>query len=304
MTSAAALLAERIRQSGARRVAFVGLAKNVGKTTALVSTLEELHRLSIIAGTTSAGRDGEDFDAITGEPKPRFRVWPGQLVASADSTFASASFSSTLIRELPYSTRFGPIVLRRVEAGGDVEIIGPTTVSQIAESCEALETAGAGLVLLDGAFGRRAFASARIADGIVLSVGMAAAASLEAVVESARSAIELLRLTAAPPGRPARFVEGALTGLDSLEDQPHSGDVLVAEDFASVFLSPEERRRLEEQGVKLAVRRPANLLAVTANPTAPGRPALPAPKFFETLRLAFPNLALLDLRANLSSGLP
>ena len=30
----------------------------------------------VAAGTTSAGRDGESFDAITGEAKPRFRVWP------------------------------------------------------------------------------------------------------------------------------------------------------------------------------------------------------------------------------------
>ncbi|HSS44637.1 MAG TPA: hypothetical protein VLO07_04780, partial [Thermoanaerobaculia bacterium] len=113
MTSAAALLADRIRNSGARRTAFLGLAKNVGKTTALVAALRELHSSNIVAGTTSVGRDGEDFDAITGEPKPRFRLWPGQVVASADSTFASASFASTLIQELPFLTRFGPIVLRR-----------------------------------------------------------------------------------------------------------------------------------------------------------------------------------------------
>jgi uncharacterized NAD-dependent epimerase/dehydratase family protein len=59
MTAAAAVLAETIRQSGARRVAFLGLAKNVGKTTALVGVLEQLHRMGITAGTTSAGRDGE-----------------------------------------------------------------------------------------------------------------------------------------------------------------------------------------------------------------------------------------------------
>ena len=304
MTSAAALLAERIRNSGARRTAFVGLAKNVGKTTALVAALRELHGLDVVAGTTSVGRDGEDFDAITGGPKPRFHVWPGQLVASADTTFASASFPSTLIGELPFSTRFGPIVLRRARSEGDVEVIGHTTSSQLAEACAALEMAGARLLLLDGAFGRRAFASARIADGIVLSVGMAAGGSLEAVLQNARSAIELLRLPAPSPGRSLLSIEGALTDALLVQNPPRPGHTLVADDFASIFLSAQGRRRLGEQGVTLAVRRPANLLAVTANPTAPGRPAMSASKFFKTLHHAFPDLTLLDLHANLSAGLP
>ena len=51
----------------------------------------------------------------------------------------------------------------------------------------------------------------------------------------------------------------------------------MADDFASVFLSLEERRRLREAGVGLAVRRRARLLAVTANPTAPARPPAPTP---------------------------
>ena len=49
-------------------------------------------------------------------------------------------------------------------------------------------------------------------------------------------------------------------------------DVLVAEDFTCIFLTADRRRRLDAMGVSLAVRRPARLLAVTVNPTAPGRP--------------------------------
>ena len=168
-------LTDLVAGSGARRIAFLGLAKNVGKTTALVGVLAELARRGVLVGTTSAGRDGEEFDAITGEPKPRFRVAPGQLVASAASTFEAASFPAREIATLPFTTRFGPIQVRRAEDHGEIEVIGPATASQLAGTAEALESAGAQLLLLDGAVGRRAFAGARVSDGVVLSVGMSAA---------------------------------------------------------------------------------------------------------------------------------
>lgn len=284
MSAAADALAATILGSGARRVAFLGLAKNVGKTTALVATLEALHTRGVAAGTTSAGRDGEAFDAITGESKPRFRVWPGQFVASASSTFASASFPSLEIATLDFPTRFGPVMLRRAEASGEIEVIGPSTVSQIGKTAAALEAAGAQILLLDGAVGRRAFACGRAADGIVLSVGMAAGGSLEAVLASARAALELIRLPQPESGRAARSYEGALTDAALREWPPLAGETLVARDFTAIFLHPAQRRALAEQRITLAVRHPARLLAVTSNPTAPARPPMPADRFYEALR--------------------
>jgi hypothetical protein len=302
VTSAARDLAEAILRSGATRIAFLGLAKNVGKTTALVAVLEELHRLGRLAGVTSAGRDGESFDAITGEPKPRFRVWPGQLLASAASTYASASCAAALIEALPFATRFGAIEVRRAENAGEIEMIGPSTASQVAVAAAALERAGARTVLLDGAIGRRAFACARVADGIVLSVGLAAGASLEAALGATQGVVGLIRLAPAPEGAVVRNVEGAVTGALLLEDPPKPGETLAAEDFASIFLSPEERRRLREAGVHLAVRHPARLLALTCNPTAPARPPAPPVKFFDAVTRDFPDVRVFDLVADLRSA--
>ena len=302
MSGAADSLAEAILGSGARRVAFLGLAKNVGKTTALVATLEALHARGVAVGTTSAGRDGEAFDAITGEPKPRFKVWPGQLVASAASTFASASFPSLEIATLDFPTRFGPVMVRRAEAEGEIEVIGPSTVSQLAETAAALEAAGAEIVLLDGAIGRRAFAGGRAADGIVLSVGMAAAESLEAVLAAARAALEIIRLPSPPSEAAARIYEGALTDVALRERPPADGETLVARDFTAIFLHPAARRALRQRSVTLAVLHPARLLAVTSNPTAPARPPMPASRFFEALRNAVEPTPLFDLVADLRSG--
>ena len=301
MTAASRALAETILRSDARRVAFLGLAKNVGKTTALVAALAELHRLGVVAGVTSAGRDGESFDAITGEPKPRFRVWPGQRLASASSTFAAASFPAASLGSLPFTTRFGRIEVRRAEADGEIEMIGPSTASQTAETAAAIEKAGARTVLLDGAIGRRAFACARVADGIVLCAGMAAGATLEAAIGAARSAGELIALGPPAPGAAVRSIKGALTGALLRKHPAHGGETLVAEDFASIFLGPEERRGLRSIGASLAVRRPARLLAITANPTAPGRPPLSPAKFFEALDREFPSVPVFDVVVDLRS---
>jgi hypothetical protein len=297
--NAAARLTRRLLDSGSRRVAFVGLAKNAGKTTALVAVLEELARRGVPAGATSAGRDGEDFDALTGEPKPRFRLWPGQLAASAESTFSAGALAALPLERLPFDTRFGAVVVQRISEPGELEMIGPTTASQTSQAAAALERHGARVVLLDGAFGRRAFASARVADGVVLAVGMSAGANLETVLSRARSAAELVALGPAPPGRPVRSFDGALTDESLRGMEATEGLVLVARDFASIFLTESARRALAEQGVALAVARPSRLLAVTANPSAPGRPGLPARDFFGALGEALPGAALYDLQADL-----
>ena len=301
MTAASQALAGLLVRSGARRVAFLGLAKNVGKTTALVAVLAELHAAGVAAGVTSAGRDGESFDAITGEPKPRFRVWSGQVLASAASTFAAASAPTESLAVLPFATRFGAIEVRRAVGGGEIEMIGPSTASQAAAAAAALERAGARLVLLDGAIGRRAFACARVADGVVLAAGLAAGATLEAALGAARAAGQLLRLGPAAPGAPVRRVEGALTGAWLRAAAPRPGETLEAEDFASVFLDPAERADLARRGIALAVRHPARLLAVVANPTAPARPPATAVRFHGLLAEEFPGTPVFDVVADLQS---
>jgi hypothetical protein len=300
-TAAAGRLTDLVAGSGAKRVAFLGLAKNVGKTTALLAVLAELGRRGARVGTTSAGRDGEEFDAITGEPKPRFRVAAGQLVASAASTFDSASFPASPVASLPFSTRFGAIEVRRAEGDGEIEVIGPTTASQLAATAEALEAAGAELLLIDGAVGRRAFAGARVSDGVVLSAGLAVASSLEGVAAAARAAAELVRLTTADDARAVRDRAGALTDASLEGEPPPPGTVIRVEDFTCVFLSAERRRALAEAGTGLAVRRPARLLAATSNPTAPARPPLPAARLFDALRRALSPTPVFDLVADLES---
>jgi hypothetical protein len=300
-SSAVTALTDLVASSGARRVAFLGLAKNVGKTTALLGVLAELARRGVLVGTTSAGRDGEEFDAITGEPKPRYRIARGQLVASAASTFDAASFPTREIATLPYTTRFGPIQVRRAEDQGEIEVIGPATASQLSGTAEALESAGAQLLLLDGAVGRRAFAGARVSDAVVLSAGMSASGTLEGLVTAATAAAGLVRLSGSGAGQNVREHVGALTdeAIRATASPPKPGDTLLVEDFTCVFLSPSLRRELADSGVRLAARRPARLLAATSNPTAPGRAPLPAARVYEAVSGALAPTPVFDLVAGL-----
>jgi len=301
MNPAAEEIASAVRSSGARRVAFLGLAKNVGKTTALVAVLDALARAGSPAAATSAGRDGEAVDALTGDAKPEFRVAAGQLVASARSTFSSATFASRFLVEFPFMTRFGPIELRRAEQDGTIEVIGPSTASQLSRVAEAMERAGARHVLIDGAFGRRAFASGRVSQGIVLSAGMAAGPSIDGVLAALVRAIALISLPEAREPAPGRAFSGALTedALRRLAPEPRS--TLVIDDFASVFLSPAALDRIDARRVRLAVRRRPALLAVTANPAAPGRPALDPETFLEAVRRAVPeSVPVFDVVAGLA----
>lgn len=300
MDNAAEALVGAVR--GIQRAAFVGLAKNVGKTTALVAAAEALSRSELIIGATSAGRDGEEFDAITGERKPRFRLWPGQLVASAADCFADSDDAFEIVERLPFRTRFGAIEIRRVRRAAAVEVVGPSTAEELARTSAALERAGAEIVLLDGAFGRRAFAGARVADGVVLSIGAAAGGITARVVARALAAVELVRLAAPASRARQRMVPGALTdaALDAIA--PAEGETLVVEDFASVFLSAAALERLRKDGVALAARRPSRLLAVTTNPadpSLPGAPGLRAEELFAATAKAFPGILVVDLVAGL-----
>ncbi len=99
-----AQLAYIVARARIARLALIGLAKNVGKTTTtnyLLETLlgEKLYRAEELA-LTSLGLDGEAIDVLTGLPKPRYVPPAGLIVATtadlldqAESTGAKGEMS-------------------------------------------------------------------------------------------------------------------------------------------------------------------------------------------------------------------
>ena len=214
------MLAELAASS--RRVALVGLAKNTGKTVALTTLLRELHRRGETPGVTSIGRDGEEHDAIDFRiEKPRVALCAGDLVATTDALLADGGLPYELLEETDVRTPLGRVRIARLQGDGELEIAGPSSGEQLRAVCESMLARGAARTLIDGAIDRRAPASPRVADGLVLATGAVLGASIEEVVLATRRAVELLRLPVLAPagGRPPRAharpgAGGALVGAD------------------------------------------------------------------------------------------
>ncbi len=164
-------LIEDIEARRPRVVAFVGLAKNCGKTTALNHVAAGYRAAGVRLGLTSAGRDGEATDAVTRQSKPRVPVWPGVLLATARESLAEATAPWRLVEQTGLPTAMGPLAIVEATGEGIAELAGPVTLAQCRPVLDGLLRAGAGRVLLDGALDRLAVAAPAVSDAVVLAAG-------------------------------------------------------------------------------------------------------------------------------------
>lgn len=182
------------------RVSVIGLSKNAGKTVTLNHLVRAATEKELPLGLASTGRDGEEHDAITELPKPRIWAPTGALIATAAGALPAATARVKLQLELPVKTPFGPVVLGRVEAAGNVLLIGPGSSKRMAETLEGLESLGARLCLVDGSFNRIAAASPAVAGQVVLAAGAAFSSNMGATVAQIRHILDVFDL---PPVLPA-----------------------------------------------------------------------------------------------------
>ena len=195
-----AYLAHMVAQAHVSRLALIGLAKNVGKTTAtnhLLETLisENLYRAEELA-LTSLGLDGEATDALTGLPKPRYVPQAGLLVATTSDLLRQAENEGAHIERLahlPGRTALGPVILARVRRPGRIIIAGPTLLRDLRVALDRLQEYGARLCIIDGAINRLGAASPSVTDACIVCTGASAAATPELVAR--RSSDVLARLT-------------------------------------------------------------------------------------------------------------
>lgn len=186
-------LADLVRD--ASRVSVIGLAKNTGKTRTLVALLGEIRERGMTVGLTSVGRDGEATDVIDPQiVKPRIRVPPGGLVASAEPLLRAGSEPVELLARTPTMTPLGRIVIARLPYGGLTEVAGPSTNRETAAVTETMRALGADVVLVDGAINRRAAASPEVADLVVLATGAALHSEAKQVVARTAAAVEVFDL--------------------------------------------------------------------------------------------------------------
>lgn len=211
--------------------AFVGVAKNSGKTTALTRFVEAASVRDSEVGLLSIGIDGETRDAVLGVEKPSIPIVEGTWVVAGADVLARSSARFEYVEGLGASTPLGRAYLARSVDAGEVVLGGLRHRQDLLAARDAIrEAAGCGgstRVLVDGAYGRRLAADGRVAETAVLSTGAVVGETPTRIVEATECLVDCLRLSE-PVGR------AAAAGRRAAHEQ------------RALFATPDEVRRMSE----------------------------------------------------------
>lgn len=175
-------------------LSLVGNHKNAGKTTVLNALIAA--RQDAVLGLTSIGLDGEELDAISRLPKPRIRVRPGTLVATAEQCLQGAEDAFEVLERTGLMTALGEVLIVRALKEGIVLVAGPARVKDMERLVDRMLQLGARQVLIDGAFSRQSHAAA--GEALIYVAGAQRARDMQVVAASAGLALQKLRLSQAP----------------------------------------------------------------------------------------------------------
>ncbi|QSO47641.1 lysine 5,6-aminomutase reactivase subunit KamB [Alicyclobacillus mengziensis] len=229
----------RCRQNNWRKLAFIGIAKHAGKTTALNAFLHQLSDAEESVGLLSIGVDGERLDAILGVPKPRVFAEYGTYVASAERALLDSGALFEWIAELPISSPLGPVMVVRVTTPGTVVLAGIRQRAHVQMAVDALRHLGCHFVLVDGAFDRVAAATPTLVDAAVLAVGAVVGNTVQEVADNAQPVIARFGLQETGPEWKALFAQARRNRQAALaverEDAPGHLDVLYVPAHAVMF---------------------------------------------------------------------
>ena len=171
-------------------VGIAGTAKNTGKTTTMSFIMSEIKKNpALTLGLTSIGYDGEGFDNITGLPKPRIDVWPGNVVAIAESCNRFCSAGLEEIRRTDIATPLGKVVFSRVISPGKVVLAGANKGRDLRIVLELLREL-VSLVIVDGAINR--IAPMAEADCLILATGAARCTDIPQLASESSCIVDIL----------------------------------------------------------------------------------------------------------------
>ena len=174
-------------------VSIIGLAKNVSKTTTLNHIIKG-SKGKLKLGLTSIGRDGEKYDEITHHPKPRIFIESGTIVATAFQSLENSEIKYEFLKKTGISTPMGEIHIVKAQNNGYVELAGPSINAEVKNTCNDLLELGCDLVLIDGAFDRRSFASPLISQATILSTGASVSKDMDFVLNFTQHIVNLFSI--------------------------------------------------------------------------------------------------------------
>lgn len=176
-------------------MAFVGLAKNTGKTEALVTLIGELSATGRMLAITSIGRDGEEHDAIQPRiSKPPIRCPEGTLLATAAPLLRRSGAAYESLKRTGVRTPLGEVEIVRLREAAKVEVAGPSSAEEIGAVVEEMLELGADQAIIDGSIDRRAAAAPGVADAVIMATGAVLDEDIDAVVRQTGQAVEMISL--------------------------------------------------------------------------------------------------------------
>jgi hypothetical protein len=298
-----------------RRVGFLGLAKNTGKTTAFNYVSGVLHHRGERCGLITTGRDGEATDLLYGNPKSPVEVMPLQLLVTTVDEAARSTADLRPIGDTPFTTSVGRLRTFEVIGTGRVVLVGPVTCAELVTAIGSLLAGGCRRILVDGSINRKAFARPGVVDGIVACTGAALSEDIDLLVEKTVDGLAPFRdpggaslrrrpnaastpvASATPAAEHEIEVTGAFTdeAAERLLQEGFSGTVIVR-DATRVFLDWYTRRRLEDAGVRIEPKIAVPLVFVCVNPTSPTGCHFDSEALLDRLGDVLPDLPIVDIK--------
>lgn len=261
------------------RIAFVGIAKHAGKTTALNAFVAQAEARRQTVGLLSIGLDGERLDTIMGVAKPSIEAPVGTLVASAERALADSDAGFEYLHTVPIDSPLGNVLIARVTRPGGVVLAGIRQRDHVQHVIPRLIDLGADLCLVDGAFDRVAAAAPHLVDAMVLATGAIAGRTVQEAVRRTAPFVRRFQLPEAGPSlkqalaeahtshRPGFLVDGRLTvaetplaGRSPIETPHWSADVDVLYLPGAVTTMGLAQLLAHPKPLQLVVGHPAQLL--------------------------------------------
>lgn len=186
-------------------ISIIGISKNAGKTTVLNKIIEEYKGKAI--GITSIGLDGEKTDNITNKPKPRIKVYPKMLVATASECLNEATCNYVVHEKTNVRTQLGNIMIVEVITPGLMLVAGPSTNHEMVEVTHRLRRYNIKKVFIDGALFRKSIASFRVADACILATGASFDDDMNKVVLETKKTVDQLNLEVVVPMHKIKIIK-------------------------------------------------------------------------------------------------
>jgi hypothetical protein len=280
---------------------IIGIAKNAGKTTTLNYIIDQLKDETI--GLTSIGLDGEDLDQVNFLPKPKIRVRPHMIVATAKSCLENTNVSYDVLEETEINTAIGKVMMIRILKAGNLVIAGPTTNHELHLLLLKMKKY-VRRILVDGAFNRMTFANIKSLEGIILSSGASYHLSMEKTIKQTKWIVESFNLKQSETFQEVPkdhlmietkhqifrytdkniekfsdrlsqddpiitiFIKGAVTSkmVAFIISKGISDFKLIVEDPTKLLISHQEYEFMRMRSIEIEVIHQAKLLCVTINP--------------------------------------